>query len=350
MKCRALAAWIISGWIALGVAGAQVSAPKASGPRIQVDKQVYDFGKTSLVQSVKGNFIISNVGDAPLELKRPTTTCGCTVAALKTEKLAPGEKTDMEFTLTLGSIHRGIAEKHINLPSNDPQQPTLKLTVRAEIIPVYDCVPINFNLGDIRLGTSTNVTAQIKRNDGTPLDIVRVESNGEHIHARLEPVEGQPEAGLIRIEVRGDGAARRFNHAVQLYKDDIPTPVLAIPINGRLVGDLVLSQEAVFWGIADPANWPSERNREAMTTRRIKISANNPETKLELSNLSSSIAELKVKLEPDPDGKSMDLIAVLDKAPAESLRGSIRLDSNIKSQPTIEIPVTISVIKTPTRN
>jgi hypothetical protein len=345
-----MAACLAAGWLAVSVAGAQPPAPPPSGPRIQVDKQVYDFGKTSLVQSVKGVFVIANVGDAPLELKRPTTTCGCTVAGLKTEKLAPGEKTELEFTLTLGSITRGRTEKHINLPSNDPQQPNLQLAVRAEVIPVYDCVPANFNLGDLRLGQTTNVVAQIKRTDGAALDIVRVESNGEHITARLEPVEGQPDAGMIHIQIRGEGAARRFNNAIQLYKDGLPTPAMAIPVNGRLVGELVLSQEAVFWGIADPSNWPSERNREAMTTRRIKISANNPDTRLELSNLTSSIAELKVKLEPDADGRSLDLVAVLDKAPPESRRGSIRMDSNIPSQPTIEIPVTISVIKTPTRN
>jgi hypothetical protein len=352
MKLQKFVAWIVSGMVGT-MAVAQEPAPKAAaagGPRIQVDRQVYDFGQTSLVQSVKGTFVISNAGDAPLELKKPTTSCGCTLAALKTEKLAPGEKTEMDFTLNVASVTKGRTEKHITVPSNDPQQPTLQLTVRAEIIPIYDCVPSHLNLGDIALGTKTNVAVQIKRNDGQPLDIARLEANSEHIQVKLEPVEGLPAAGVIQIAVTGDGAARRFNNAVQLFKEGTPTPVVAIPVSGRIVGDLVLSQEAVFWGIADPANWPTERNREAMTTRRIKITPNNPDTKLELTNLSTTIAELKVKVEPDADGKSLDLIAVLDKAPAESVRGTIKLDSNVKSQPVVEIPVTISVIKAAARN
>src|SRR2546422_1653166 len=50
---------------------------KPSGtPKIELDRTTYDFGSTSLVQSVSGTFTISNTGDGLLELKKPTTSCG----------------------------------------------------------------------------------------------------------------------------------------------------------------------------------------------------------------------------------------------------------------------------------
>ena len=123
---------------------AQPEASKADTngvPKIQFDKMVYDFGTTSLVQQLTGTFIVSNVGQAPLTIGKPTTSCGCTVAGLKTDKLAPGEKTELGFTMSVGNIPRGHAEKAINVPSNDPSLGMAKLTVKADSVPVFEYTP-----------------------------------------------------------------------------------------------------------------------------------------------------------------------------------------------------------------
>src|ERR1043166_2107502 len=71
------------------------NAPAASqpAPKIQFDKTVYDFGNTSMVQQLTGTFTFENTGVGVLELKKPTTSCGCTVASVKPETLRPEEHT-----------------------------------------------------------------------------------------------------------------------------------------------------------------------------------------------------------------------------------------------------------------
>src|SRR6476619_1745054 len=71
-------------------------------PKIQFDQTVYDFGKTSQVERVTGTFTFKNAGDGVLKINKPTTSCGCTVASLKSDVLQPGEKGELTFTLNLG--------------------------------------------------------------------------------------------------------------------------------------------------------------------------------------------------------------------------------------------------------
>src|SRR5258706_15218702 len=79
-----------------------IAAAAHAAPKIEFDRMVYDFGKTSLVDSVTGKFIFTNTGDELLKVGEPKTSCGCTVAKIVTDTLKPGEKGELEFILTVG--------------------------------------------------------------------------------------------------------------------------------------------------------------------------------------------------------------------------------------------------------
>lgn len=322
-------------------------APKPAGePKIVLDKMVYDFGTTSLVSQLSGVFVISNGGDAPLDLKKPSTSCGCTVAALKTDKLAPGEKTDLSFTMNVGNVPRGHAEKRITVPSNDPKSPSVVLTVKAEIVSIYDYSPVNFNLENIHMGTTTNVVITVKRSDGKALGITRVDLNGNlpNVHPKLEISSTSSNEAKILVEVNGDGQARRFAGSIASYTGDSKVALFAVPISGRIIGDVVLDQETLFWAIVDPSNWPGQQGAN-IATKRVKVTSGLSDQKLELSNPISTVPEMKVSIETLEDGKSYTIVATVPKSPKEIARGSIKVDTNFKSQPSIEIPVTVNVMK-----
>src|SRR5580692_4305940 len=99
--------------------GACLAALADAAPKIQFDQTIYDFGKTSLVTSVSGVFKFKNVGNSVLKLEPPKPSCGCTVAELKPDTLAPGESGEVAFTLNPG-LSRATLEKHIAVTSNDP--------------------------------------------------------------------------------------------------------------------------------------------------------------------------------------------------------------------------------------
>ena len=105
-------------------------------PKIQFDQTIYDFGKISEGESIRGSFKFKNAGDSVLKVEHPSTSCGCTIAALKTDTLPPGETAEVAFTLTLRGL-KGALRKTIRLPSNDPQNPASVLTIKGEYTPRY---------------------------------------------------------------------------------------------------------------------------------------------------------------------------------------------------------------------
>src|SRR5580693_3115074 len=83
--------------------GAACMALYAEGtPKIQFEQTLYDFGKTSQVTTVSGVFKFKNTGDGLLKLQPPKPSCGCTVARLNPDTLAPGATGELLFTLNLG--------------------------------------------------------------------------------------------------------------------------------------------------------------------------------------------------------------------------------------------------------
>ena len=336
---------------------AKPEAPKAEGTnteaaaipqppaKIQFDRTVYDFGNTSMVQQLTGTFTYQNTGEGVLELKKPTTSCGCTVASVKPESLKPGEKGELVFTMNVGSMTRGHAEKHITVPSNDPQTPSVNLTVKADIVPTFDYTPQQVPLGDIRQGLITNIVVDVKRVDGKNINLTKVETSNPSIRARLAPVESsEGKASQILIAFEAEGAPRRFNDNVKVFGDATNQPAFTIPIMGRLVGELTINPEAVFWGIADPEHWPGPRP-ELMTTRNVRIQATDPSKPMEVRNVTSSLKDISVSINTVETGKVYEVVAKLSEAPKESERGTISFETSLESLKSVTVPVTINVLK-----
>jgi hypothetical protein len=317
-------------------------APPAGTPKIQFDKTVYDFGTTSQVASVTGTFTFHNAGTAELKLQKPAPSCGCTVAGVKPDLLKPGEKGELVFTVNLGAA-KGSLEKHINVPSNDPQSPNVNLGIKVNVLQVFEVTPTQVTIGDIHLGEKTNVIVQVHRNDGKKLSITKTEVAGDFAKARVESGDNEQSAKVL-IDVAGQGAPRRFTDQVKLFMDGADQPGATVYVTGRLAGDVNVTPEALYWGVQDAERWPGSYP-EAMTTRRVAITSGQNVKALELTNLTSSMKEVTLELVPAEKGVSYTLVAKLAESPKESTRGTISFDTNIPSQPKIVLPVTVNVLK-----
>jgi hypothetical protein len=316
----------------------------ASAPKIHFEKLLYDFGTTSQVQSVTGTFTFENTGDGELKVNKPAPSCGCTVAGVKPDTLKPGEKGELVFTLNAANV-RGVAEKHINVPSNDPQTPNVNLTIRVNIRPTFEITPQQIALGDLRQGMITNIALVVKRLDGKKLNVTRAETGANFIKTRIEPVEdSKGEAARVWIEAEAEGVPRQFNDVVRIYVDDGAQPQVVVPVFGRLLGDVALVPEALYWGIPNAEHW-AEYNNEAVTVRRVMVSATHEGKPLEVSKVTSSIKELSVQVVAVETGKTYQLVARLTDPPKVSERGSISFNTNTSAQPTVVVPVTINVLQ-----
>jgi len=344
MKHEILAVMLLAA-MTMGVAQAaetNASADAGKAPKIEFDKTVYDFGTTSLVTSVTGTFTFHNAGDADLKVSKPAPSCGCTVAGVKPDVLKPGEKGELVFTVNLGAA-RGQLEKHINVPSNDPKTPNVNLAIKIAVQQVIEIQPAQVSVGNLRDGQTTNVTVQVRRTDGKKLTVTKTEVIGDFAKAHVEPGNNEQSSKVV-VEVAPNGPPRRFGDQIRLFVDGAAQPAGTIFVMGRLVGEVTVSPEALYWGVQDPQRWPGSYP-ETMTTRRVSITSAPDVKSLEVTNITSSLKEVSLELLPGEKGKSYILVAKLAESPKESTRGTISFDTNIPTQPKIVLPVTVNVMR-----
>jgi rhodanese-related sulfurtransferase len=119
-----------------------------AGPIIEVDNADYDFGKHPSASAVTHDFIISNVGDAPLSILDIRTSCGCTTTALSKSELAPGESVELEVTVDLTNFS-GRTNQLIYVSSNDLTSRKLTLRITGEVFPAQPYHITAKDLGDL---------------------------------------------------------------------------------------------------------------------------------------------------------------------------------------------------------
>jgi hypothetical protein len=105
-------------------------------PKIEVTPASYDFGEVPYVE-VRKVFTVRNVGDAPLEIKAVSTSCGCTRAYINKTLIAPGEEAELLVTFdpnlmeveVLGEVYR-----EVYILTNDPAEPEVVIPLTAVVV------------------------------------------------------------------------------------------------------------------------------------------------------------------------------------------------------------------------
>ncbi|MBE2199517.1 MAG: DUF1573 domain-containing protein [Anaerolinea sp.] len=104
-------------------------------PEIQVPEKSYNFGIVGPQDVVEREFIIRNVGDAPLTISRAYTTCGCTTAEISASVIPPGQVATIKLVFDAGfhdaagqTVRRGLI-----IENNDPQRSQTEIWVQAQI-------------------------------------------------------------------------------------------------------------------------------------------------------------------------------------------------------------------------
>jgi len=101
-------------------------------PRVSFKEDSWDFGKVDQGKVLTHEFNFTNEGDAPLQIKRVRTTCGCTAALVSEKKIAPGKSGKIKVTLNTRGFE-GQLNKFVYVETNDPKQPQAQLSVKAKI-------------------------------------------------------------------------------------------------------------------------------------------------------------------------------------------------------------------------
>ena len=104
-------------------------------PTISISEEEWDFGKIKEDERPVHIFTIKNIGKEELIISRARASCGCTATMLSSDHIKPGQKAELQVTFN-PTGYNGIVKKDITIESNDPQLPTTKVTIIAEVEPI----------------------------------------------------------------------------------------------------------------------------------------------------------------------------------------------------------------------
>ena len=105
-------------------------------PRIAVSEDFYGFGSIGATEVVTHDFVIQNLGEAPLTIHRAYTTCGCTTADFTATVIPPGKVVVMTLILDAGyhDVRGQTVRRGVIIESNDPDNSEIELWTQASVL------------------------------------------------------------------------------------------------------------------------------------------------------------------------------------------------------------------------
>jgi mono/diheme cytochrome c family protein len=126
---------VLSAWYIFSTPGLKPVVIWVYGPpRIYAESRIQDVGTVETDSKVPAMFVLYNKGGKTLRISDIQTSCGCTVAKISKQNIAPGDFTKVHVEMDT-SIKLGKVRKEITVSSNDPDRPKLTLFLIGNVLP-----------------------------------------------------------------------------------------------------------------------------------------------------------------------------------------------------------------------
>jgi len=99
--------------------------------RVQVmNGELFDFGKMGRNGAGARTFLIRNIGNAPLRLRKGETTCKCTLSTVDDGEVASGETVEVRLEWTAKTETTSFSQL-AEILTNDPERPVIQLRIEG---------------------------------------------------------------------------------------------------------------------------------------------------------------------------------------------------------------------------
>ena len=209
------------------------TVPEANepAPKITFEKIIHDFGEVGPRTSRSCEFKFTNTGDGLLKIERIKPSCvGCTVAKLSTREYAPGESGALKVTYN-SSSRPGPERKHVYVYSNDKARPSVRLTVKAKIVPKVSYQPerMNLSLKDPNAGCPKITLTSL---DNQPFAIKQFKSTANSITVDFNPSVKKTKF-VLEAKVDMEKLRRGLNGRISISLTHPECRTVTIPFNTR---------------------------------------------------------------------------------------------------------------------
>jgi len=150
-------------------------------PQIKIDKTNFDFGDVNYQNSpINTKVAVRNLGTDTLFIRDVRPDCGCTVAPLEKHEIPPGDSTYLHIDFDIKSF-TGRVTKSINVASNDPQKPDIRILLNCNVIRPFSVAPRYMSFDRVFVGEPSVTEMQIINNSSTDAVVKSVSVNNPDV-------------------------------------------------------------------------------------------------------------------------------------------------------------------------
>lgn len=332
-------------------------------PDIYFGEPIYNFGKVYKNEDVEHFFMFENRGTKDLIIKDIKASCGCIVSEATSLNVLPGMSEGI-IVILRGIPDTGAISKNIKIYSNDPDTPVYSLTLLGKVMEDITINPQQINFGFIPKGEKVKVGIDIKPRPGFKLEIkgVILSNPGLSIQYKKDEKENKY---VVEATLKDTATIGVLTGNIQILTNSERQGRVIIPFSGEVLGDIRLYPSHLYFGVIKKDNKCVKS--VFITLLKEKIRVDKIEVKPDF--LTSEIItdpqmiigeERYVTLHSDFWEASTNfsqknlleknsvplriLTRINENAPVGKIEGVLKVYTNSKIQPIINIPVSAEII------
>lgn len=316
-----------------------VGLPADEQPDIFCEEPIYHFGRRYKYEDIKHTFVLLNRGKKELKIGKIENSCGCVTGEKNFTTVASNMSGTIDVNFRSGP-ETGTITKTIRVYSNDPDTPVYMLQLSGEIIEDITIYPRQIRFRDVPLGEKAYAEIVVQPRPGFALEIKDVISSSPVIIAKCKKDE-QKNKYIIEATLKDTTMVGMWSGNLSLFTNSERQRQIIVPFTGEVLGDVRLYPQRLYFGVV-------KRNSECgksvfVTLLKNNIRINRIETHPKYL-VSENIKESQIG-EIEKNTTIRVHTKIKKDAPAGKINGILKIYTNSKIQPVIDVPVSGEIVE-----
>jgi hypothetical protein len=300
----------------------------------------HDFGMVTQGTSLSHTFVLRNEGSSPVKIEG-------------VDLQAPGMKTSFKPVIGTGESGRitlewsttsleGPVEAKAVVRFADPERPRVELMLTATVKQSLDILPMPAVFFSVYKGDTATRSVTIVNRESRPLEITGIEPAGDHFEATITPLK-PGESYRLDVTVPRTTAPGRFMEAVYLKTNHPTLSRLKIAVNVLVKNDLYVNPEILDLGRISLTELSANPALVKLLTQKLIVRKR--EGDFAVTSISTNVPALKVTASAEGRAQAFEIevLVIRERLTAGRLTGTIRIETDDKDFPLLEVPVVADV-------
>jgi hypothetical protein len=307
-----------------------------AGPGDLFTEKVMDFGVSPKGTVLIHYFRFTNTTNQTITVGTPRVSCGCTSAAVSSNRIAPGESAAVIAYMDTRRIPTPNVPKSVlvYVPFTSPTQE--EVTLRVQTITREDLMmsPDTLAFGTVKKGQGAKVSTKVTFTSDPNWQITEATSTGGYVKAEIK--QDTRSGGIVTYDVIAtldkDCPAGNWVSDINLKTSNGAVAQLRIPVTVNVVATVAASPEAVAFG-----NVAVGTSHE----KKVTLQSGTPFKILEVKGVDE---QLKVVIEKTDSSPVHTIILAANPKATGGFTRTVEIVTDNKDQPKIIVPVTAKVV------